>query len=453
MTRKLLFVTLSLVAACVAIAGTMGASRLLANENAISSVANVINYQGYLTDDQGAPYDGSADVRFTLYDTAEGGASLWTETHIGVPVTNGYFNVLMGSQDPLLPSHFSGDTRYLQLGVDTSQSGVFTELPRQRMAAVPYALQAGSAPWSGLTDVPLGFADGVDDAGANYAGIVVVAKSGGHYSSIMNAMNAITPTDESRYLIYVAPGTYQEQVTIKEYVHLKGAGVHLTRIEGSYTGDLHDAESAVVTMGANAQLSHLSVVNNGTVDNSVGIRISSGNDQTTLDHVRAEVTQTGGDRHVGVYTSSGQSNMSHVDAIARGANNPGAGGGFNWGAMNNAHDATLDNVTFYGDGSNGGSASGLRLSGGNLEIAHSTLRATNAAQSTGLDLSGAGSDDIRVNSSTVWGDNLAVSQTSGNYTTYIGASLVSGGGVATAGTLKCAQSYDENYNDVAANCN
>ncbi|KAA3660110.1 MAG: hypothetical protein DWQ04_20325, partial [Chloroflexi bacterium] len=114
-----------------------------------------ISFQGYLADDSGQPLDGTAALQFDIYESAAGGASLWQETHVSVPVSNGYFAVYLGSINPLQPSIFSHPTRYLQVSVDTGSG--FVAMPRQQFTAVPYALQAENAnqvSWSGITNLP-----------------------------------------------------------------------------------------------------------------------------------------------------------------------------------------------------------------------------------------------------------------------------------------------------------
>jgi hypothetical protein len=78
-------------------------------------------------------------------------------------VGGGYFSVLLGSLNPLSEGDFGGN-RYLQVSVDSGSGS--QDLPRQPLAAVPYAFKARSAsavPWSGLKGVPPGLADGTDD--------------------------------------------------------------------------------------------------------------------------------------------------------------------------------------------------------------------------------------------------------------------------------------------------
>lgn len=64
----------------------------------------LVTYQGYLTDSDGNPIDGDHTLAFTIYDSE--GTALWTEEHPSVPITNGLFSVILGSEMRLLP--FSG---------------------------------------------------------------------------------------------------------------------------------------------------------------------------------------------------------------------------------------------------------------------------------------------------------------------------------------------------------
>ncbi len=67
----------------------------------IPPIPHLINYQGMLTDDSGNPLTGSFDITFKIYNDASAGTKRWEETQSGVTVTNGLFNVILGSVTPI----------------------------------------------------------------------------------------------------------------------------------------------------------------------------------------------------------------------------------------------------------------------------------------------------------------------------------------------------------------
>ena len=124
------------------------------------SIGTGFTYQGRLMDG-GAPANGVYDLQFALYDAVTGG------TPVGSPltkedgtVTDGLFIVELD-----FGAVFDGTALYLEIEVrDGGSSDAYTTLtPRQALTPTPYALHAATAPWTGLTGVPAGFADGVDD--------------------------------------------------------------------------------------------------------------------------------------------------------------------------------------------------------------------------------------------------------------------------------------------------
>lgn len=111
-------------------------------------LAPVFTYQGEIQR-AGAPYTGTADVRFTLFDDAVAGAQVGaTQTVNNVNVSNGVFTVNLDFGGA---AWATGEARYMLIEVRTpSGGGAFTALsPRQPVTATPYAINAlsGAAPF------------------------------------------------------------------------------------------------------------------------------------------------------------------------------------------------------------------------------------------------------------------------------------------------------------------
>lgn len=125
-----------------------------------------INYQGTLNNKIGGPANGSFNMTFRIYSTATGTTPLWTEawstTNASpVVVTEGVFNVLLGSITPFSNEFFATYPK-TYLGVAVANDSEM--LPRQMIASVGYAFAAGNGVpkggiimWSGTT-VPEGWA-------------------------------------------------------------------------------------------------------------------------------------------------------------------------------------------------------------------------------------------------------------------------------------------------------
>lgn len=146
-------------------------------------LGTAISYQGELRDG-GTPASGLYDIRACLHDSLSGGAPLVCAPILDdVPVDNGLFTTAFDFG--ALP--FDGEERWLELQVPGSGGDYQPLTPRQLLRVVPEAMRArsaASADWSGLTGVPAGFADGIDDVGAGISSITAgTGLSGGTITS------------------------------------------------------------------------------------------------------------------------------------------------------------------------------------------------------------------------------------------------------------------------------
>jgi hypothetical protein len=125
-----------------------------------SGSPSVVSYQGRVTL-SGVPYNGTGYFKFALVD-AVGSTSFWSNdgtssgggqpaSAVAIPVSNGTFSILLGDtsltnmSQPMTITVFGGNERYLRVWF-SSDNVTFSNLsPDQRVAAVPYALQAQNA--------------------------------------------------------------------------------------------------------------------------------------------------------------------------------------------------------------------------------------------------------------------------------------------------------------------
>ena len=106
---------------------------------AFASAPSHMLIYGVLTSAGGNPAaDGSYKLTFSIYAADTGGSAAWVEGPLDVTVTSGRFVAQLGMSTPVdagalaaLPQQWLA----IQVGADP-------ELPRQRMAAVPFAMHA-----------------------------------------------------------------------------------------------------------------------------------------------------------------------------------------------------------------------------------------------------------------------------------------------------------------------
>jgi hypothetical protein len=484
--------------------------RLFAGTEAGEAVPALVSFQGFLAGSNGDPLaDGSYPMTFAIYDAATGGALIWAETHTGVAVSNGYFSVMLGSGNctngcPFGADGFSnGAARYLQTSVDTG--GGFVDFPRQRLASVPYAFRseraehastadtavsantaitatsantadtaisantaisatsastantAGSAPWSGLTGVPSGFADNVDndtlgdlgcsvnqiakwngsawvcapdETGGSYENVITVATSGGDFTSVAAALASISDSSSSnRYLVRVMPGVYTETdlVVVKNYVHVQGSGPNATVVTSSRSSGSPGNASATVDLLDHGRISNLTVRNTGTGTYSIALYSAETSRATVVDNVVAEAIGAGGTGHYAAYWNDAEAIIRNSTLLAGGATGFGTAVNAAFGSVNIAGgfpQALIENSRLIGGSNNNredcvdntGTGFGMQLSNsspmvrdsyicgghrgvgvytnGNAQIQNSSVKASSTGSAFLFEISASGSISV-----------------------------------------------------------
>jgi hypothetical protein len=115
---------------------------------AAAQVPHIINCQGILVDNTGAPLPGPVPVIFAVWNHPEAGDSLWSEVVDVFPDDQGRFDALLGVGSPIPDSAFVGPA-FLSLQV----SGDTEMVPRQHLVSVAYAYQAQFAHEAGISFV------------------------------------------------------------------------------------------------------------------------------------------------------------------------------------------------------------------------------------------------------------------------------------------------------------
>lgn len=270
----------------------------------------------------------------------------------------------------------------------------------------------------GISNDGLTFPDGsVQTAAASAVeGVIVVAKSGGDFTTISEALNSIADNDtNNRYQILVGPGEYSEVVTMKPYVDIVGSGTQLTRIT-------HDGGNAlqVVTTSDNSELRDLTVENNGSGTSSFALGLNNNGAAPTMVNV-------------------------HVNAF---------GSTFNYAVYNqNGAHPTFRNVIVTANG--GSSAVAMYHANSDSTSFNSSFTATDDANSTGFYMTHGGGASYTV---TLVNSAVAGSQTllrlSSAFTFRAAGSQLHGGGTINlnSGTAICVASFDGDFAALNSTC-
>lgn len=90
---------------------------------------------------------------------------------------------------------------------------------------------------------------------------VIVQPGGQSYTSISAAIAATQPNPQVQPVLFVGPGTYNEQVVLKSYLHIQGSGVDQTTITFPASSDAFG--KGTVVAASNASITNCSVIATG----------------------------------------------------------------------------------------------------------------------------------------------------------------------------------------------
>jgi hypothetical protein len=170
------------------------------------------------------------------------------------------------------------------------------------------------------------------DPGPRPAQILWVAKSGGDYTTVTAALNAIgttIPASDSThpYVIKIAPGTYNEPggISLKNDVDLEGSGTDNTVITcacGGPNSPFSDGTTATVRIAGptmTTQIRDLAVTNTGPGTYSTGIWNGGGTPFGSVSLLNVNVTASGGVGNYALVNDGSNMSVDHSQTTAKGS--------------------------------------------------------------------------------------------------------------------------------------
>jgi hypothetical protein len=109
-----------------------------------AAVPQMISYQGRLTSSVGSAVNDTVELVFSICSDSLCSVQLWSEYHSGVIVTDGLFDAMLGSTNPIQAAVFDGSVRFLSV----SMNGVPVSR-RLPMVSVAYAYRSAKSDTAG----------------------------------------------------------------------------------------------------------------------------------------------------------------------------------------------------------------------------------------------------------------------------------------------------------------
>jgi uncharacterized coiled-coil protein SlyX len=163
------------------------------------ALSSAITYQGQLKrGDELLTAD--CQMAFRLFEAEAGEGLAAAPITITVPVAGGFFTARLDFGGDAFSAAGAAAARWLGIRVMCPGDATFANLGRQELMPAPYSHWARSAPWSGLSGIPEGFADGIDDGSAYTNGLGLLL-SGNVFSAdedyLQRRVTGICPAGQS----------------------------------------------------------------------------------------------------------------------------------------------------------------------------------------------------------------------------------------------------------------
>ena len=214
---------------------------------------------------------------------------------------------------------------------------------------------------------------------------VVVAKTGGHFDNVADAISGITDAaSDNPYLVRVHPGIYDETqaIIVPGFVHLAGSGAGVTVIRRTAGDSSQTAQAAIITLEDGAQLSDLSVENDGTAVFAIGVLGFAVDEGTLVDRVHALVNGAGGTGHFAFLFHDSNVTLRDSEGRAEGASlvNTGFGSTDSGGPFAQPR---IERCRLEGNG--GSSGFGMQISSTAADVFDSDIFGSGRAISTSIE--------------------------------------------------------------------
>lgn len=214
------------------------------------------------------------------------------------------------------------------------------------------------------------------------ATVITVAKTGGDYKTISEALNAVTDASAANtYVIKVMPGTYEESIQMKPYVDVVGSGQENTKITSS--------SADFTVMGAdNSTIENIWVDSTGAKESAQYDPSAIINDETSMTMNNIKVTMNNPVQPLrqafGIQTIGAASKpiISNCTVYAKGTNQWGLIG---IGGEGGSPKITDCNITIDTSGATYSFWNvGIRTKGGSSTVKNSTIKVTGADYNQGI---------------------------------------------------------------------